>query len=237
MKNKVFARSISAFFCMVLILFSFPLSNISALSEDKENAIILLSQRLDLPVNEVREKLHFNDNCYLVPLIELKEHKDCLVDIFCNSEESYMKYYLDGKLRSEERVDSVFYNRALYKMWKKADVPTSLTFIVDCDDASVGRFGVGPLCDRKQIDCEVGYAIKKEYSGKGLTSSGLKALINFLKYISSEKSNTYDFTRLRATAKIDNAASNKILSNSGFIKSDALIDDGYGPEVEYFYYF
>jgi len=47
----------------------------------------------------------------------------------------------------------------------------------------------------------------------------------------------YEYNKLRATAKPDNKASNKILNNLNLIKSECLIDDGYGKENEYYYNF
>ena len=47
----------------------------------------------------------------------------------------------------------------------------------------------------------------------------------------------YDLERVRSTAKAENIASNKLLMKNNFTKSKDMVDDGYSPENEYFYYF
>ena len=120
-----------------------------------------------------------------------------------------------------------------HRMWDN-DLPRSLNFIIDCDNTSVGRIAVGPLYNRGAVNAEVGYAIKESHSGKGIVSASVKTLMNLLQYLNDE--GVYNLEKIRATAKKDNIASNKIVIKNNFVKSPEMIDDGYGPENEYFYY-
>lgn len=204
---------------------------------EKEKAVSDLAARLNVSAEDLMEILRVNDDCKLVPLIvDFDEHKNCLIDIFSNSSEDYIKYYLNGNLLPPEQVEQRYYNRSLQRMWESPDV-LSITFIIDYKNESVGRIGIGPLKNRGDINCEIGYAIKQDFSGKKITSSCVKAVLEFLKYLLENKPEEYDFNKLRATAKPDNIASNHILNKLGFQKMDDLINDGYGDENEYFYFF
>ena len=66
-------------------------------------------------------------------------------------------------------------------------------------------------------------------------SNAVKRALELLQFLKDK--GIYDYTKIRATAKPDNQASNKILSNLNFIKSESFIDDGYGKENEYYYNF
>lgn len=205
-----------------------------SISKEKLDGVKVLAEKFDLPFEEILEKLHFKENCYLIPLQKIEEHKNCLLDVFSNANPEYMKYYLDGKLKPLEKVERIFYVNSLKRMWQ-GKIPKSLNFIIDVNNNSVGRIAVGPLYDRGTIDSEIGYAIKEGYSRKGITSEAVKTLIELLRYLI--KSGKYDIEKIRATAKEGNIASNKILQKNDFIKMPDMIDDGYSPENEYFYYF
>ncbi len=203
---------------------------------DKENAIRCLADRLYLSLAEVERVLQVSNDCRLVPLVASEEHKNCLIDIFSNSNKDYMKYYLDGKLRTPEQVIRVYYERALYNLWGTPKA-CSLQFIIEYRNKSVGRIGVGPIRDRGDVDCEIGYAIEQEFSGRGLTTKCVKAILDLMQYMIYAQPKEYDFNKLRATAKRENYPSNHILNKLGFKRSPDLVNDGYGQEYEYFYYF
>lgn len=197
----------------------------------KEQAICDLAKRLGIPVNEIQTILHVSDRCWLIPLIALEEHKLCLIDIFSKSDKNYMKYYLNGKLISPRQVEERFYNRGLYNLWEKPNA-SSITFIIDYDNKSVGRIGVGPIRNRGGVDCEIGYAIKQEYSGKGLTISSVRAVLNLLHYMTEKNSKIYNFKRLRATVSGNNRSSVHILEKLNFKRNGRC-----GKKIEYFYFF
>ena len=212
-------------------------SKVAILSQEKIDGIKTLAEKLDIPFETLLEKLRLNLNSgesYLVPLIETEEHKNCLLDIFCYANPEYMKYYLDGKLKTLEKAELIFFINSLKRMWQ-GKTPRSLNFIIDVNNNSIGRIAIGPLYERRTIDSEIGYAIKEEYSGKGITSEAVKTLVELLRYLI--QSGKYDIEKIRATAKEGNIASNKILQRNGFIKMPEMVDDGYSPENEYFYYF
>lgn len=145
-----------------------------------------------------------------------------------------MRYYLDGRLRSPEDVERIYFTNAMNRMWS-GDLPRSLQFIIDSNNTSIGRIAVGPLRDRGEIDSEAGYALLEEYSGQGIMSRAMSRLLELLGYLVD--TGAYNLKRVRATAKPGNTASNKILMNNNFIKSADMVDDGDSPENEYFYYF
>lgn len=206
----------------------------TVLSEEKLTGIKLLSEKLGLPYEEIKSRLQINENCYLIPLLNFEEHKNCLIDVFANATPQYMRYYLDGKLKTSEKAEQIYFTNSLHRMWDN-DLPRSLNFIIDCDNTSVGRIAVGPLYNRGTVNAEIGYAIKESHSGKGIVSAAVKTLLNFLQYLLDK--GIYKFEKVRATAKEDNIASNKILLKNHFLKTPEMINDGYGPENEYFYYF
>ena len=171
------------------------------LSEEKLSGIKLLAERWRVPYEEVKSRLQINEHCYLISLLNLDEHKTCLIDVFANVKPEYMRYYLDGKLKTPERAEQIFFTNSLHRMWDN-DLPRSLNFIIDCDNTSVGRIAVGPLHNRGAINAEVGYAIKESYSGKRIISAAVKTLMTFLHYLNDE--GLYNLEKNRATAKADN---------------------------------
>lgn len=209
-------------------------SSKSVLSEEKIAGIKLLSERFGLPYEDVKARLKINENCYLIPLLNFEEHKNCLIDVFAKANPQYMRYYLDGKLKTPEKAEQIYFTGSLNRMWSNS-LPRSLNFIIDCDNVSTGRIAVGPLYNGGKINAEIGYAIKENYSGKGIVSAAVKTLLNLLQYLLDN--GIYNFEKVRATAKEDNIASNKILQKNHFLKTHEMINDGYGSENEYFYYF
>ena len=181
-------------------------------------------------------------SCELVIIDGSKEHKDCFMDIFVKEDDEnadkakaeYMRYYLNGKLREKDNVEGWFSRSVenINKSVKENLLPSSITLMIKVNDEIVGRIGLGPLVNGNP---EIGYAIKKEFSSKGITENAVGAALNFLKLLLSSKK--YNFEKLRATAKEENSASRRILSGRGFKEGNEKIDDGYGPECEYFYYF
>ena len=211
-----------------------PAQNEGELSREKLQSIEELARRLGLPFEEVLEHLRFGDDCYLIPLTDSDEHRECLLNLFSRANEDYMRYYLDGRLRSQEDVERIYFTNAMGRMWS-GDLPRSLQFIIDFNNTSIGRIAVGPLRDRRKIDAEAGYALLEDYSGQGIMSRAVACLLGLLRCLVDN--GVYDLERVRATAKVGNTASNKILVKNNFTKSEDLVDDGYSPENEYFYYF
>lgn len=200
---------------------------------DKERFIFELSDKLGIPA----EKFKFNldgKQYDLVPIHDVQEHVECMKDIFVFSNPDYMKYYLSGKLFSEDYVENWI---KFSEMRMQEAFPKSFTFIVYSGDEAIGRIGVGPLKKVDETYPEIGYALKESYSGKGITKAAVKRTLEILKALNEHKSENYDMERLRATAKVDNIASNTILKGLGFKLSDHLVNDGFGEENEYFYMF
>ncbi len=205
---------------------------------DKEiKSISDLAGNLGLPPKKLKSVLLFkvgNKNCALVPICNLKSHKDCFIRIFAKSDSDYMKYYLDGKNRTPKYVFSWFL-RSLSSIGQK--FPKSITFLIKVEDKIVGRIGIGPLRGKKGADAEIGYALEKSHSGQGIMKESVKTALNFLQCLKNDAGKNYKFTRIRATAKSGNVASTSILKSRGFKKSKSKTNDGYGVENEYFYYF
>lgn len=105
------------------------------------------------------------------------------------------------------------------------------------DNKVVGRIGLGPLRNRGGIDTEIGYAIEESYSHQGIMGKAVGTTLTFLRHLRRAENNSYNFKRLRATAKLDNKASNRLLSSHGFVQSKSAIRDTRGAFYEYFYYF
>ncbi len=119
-------------------------------------------------------------------------------------------------------------------MWGE-NLPKSLIFIIYCNGESVGRIAVGPMVDNGGKDSDIGYAIKEKYAGKGIMSSSVQTLLNFLQYLLNNQ--IYDISRVSATAKLDNIASNRILVKNNFVKSEHIVGEEGSQRNEYFYYF
>lgn len=208
-----------------------------ALSELENQSISLLAKNCGLKEQKLRGILHFKASgrsCALVPLCDCNEHKQCFLRLFSYANPDYMKYYLSGQLKSPEYVNGWF-SRSVRSTVR--ELPRSITFMIKTEDKVVGRVGIGPLQNRGGVNAEIGYAIEECYSGKGITKKAVMATLSFLAYLRNSNNKCYRFKKLRATAKVDNKASNHILSSCGFILSKNLIDDGFGPENEYFYHF
>lgn len=210
----------------------------SILTSEEARGVSDLAANLELSAEKLAPILLFkvkDKNCALVPICNIKEHKDCFTRIFSKSDPDYMKYYMSGKLKTEKYVLN-WAARSFANINRK--FPRSTTFLIKVEDKTVGRIGIGPLhSDKGKARPEIGYALEQSYSGQGIMSEAVNTTLNFLKHLRSEKASKYEFTRLRATAKVDNVASNHILLSRGFKKSPALVNDGYGSENEYFYYF
>lgn len=199
-----------------------------------------LSKAIGVTSKDIIDCLKFScskNSCELVIIDGSEEHKSCFMDLFAqennkekNDEKAeYMKYYLNGNLKSRESVETWFSGSV-----KRIDatLPSGITLMIKVNDDVVGRIGLGPLVNGNP---EIGYAIKKDFSSQGITKSAVNATLKFLKLLIN--SGKYKFEKLRATAKEDNIASNKLLSGLDFKKSEDKINDGYGDELEYFYYF
>lgn len=217
-------------------------------STDEDKAINLLANNCGVSVDGLKPILDFTatdksgnvTNCKLVPIYDCQEHKNCFLDIFSKANTKYMKYYLSGKLETENATLSWFASSVKRAKIYPAPSITFLIKIVDNGDM-IGRVGMGPLIKNKS-SLEIGYALKEDYSNNGIMKKAVSTTLNFLQYIKDNGKDKngnqiYEFDRIRATAKPDNIASNHILDSTGFKKSEHLIDDGYGKENEYFFYF
>ena len=213
-------KRISCFILLCVIISVSAICSVYGLSEEKTKELMVFD------INGA--------SCALVPIMNTKEHKECMLSLFANADKNYMKYYLSGKLRSAASTEKWHAHEVNVMKQKK---PRSFVFIIDCDDESVGRIGVGPLHSTKGINGEIGYALKKEASGKGITTAAVKQTLLILDNAHSMPESVYKLKKLRATAKKDNKASNRILQKLGFELKPKLINNGYGPENEYFYYF
>lgn len=251
-----FLHKISAIGMSVFVCISFGLS-VSAvegstptevsesdtLESQERKAIEDLAEHCGLETNELESVLSFKvsekskffgKTCSLVPVCNCEEHLKCFLSVFSEARPEYMQYYANGELKSAKFVEAWF-NRAVKNIGQ--DSPKSTTFLIKVGDNVVGRVGIGPLSDRGKENTEIGYAIEEAYSGEGVMSNAVASAISFLKLLREKGKECYDFTRLRATAKMANEASNRILLRNGFVKSESLANDGYGPKNEYFYYF
>ena len=251
-----FLRKVSAIAASVFVCLSFGLSVSAegdstldavsagtALKDQERKAIENLAEHCGLEISALESALSFKvsekskffgKTCSLVPVCNCEEHLNCFLRVFSEARPEYMKYYANGELKSVESVRAWF-ERAVKNIGQ--DSPASTTFLIKVENNVVGRVGIGPLSDRGKEDTEIGYAIEEAYSGEGVMSNAVASAISFLKLLREKGKECYDFTRLRATAKFDNKASNRILSINGFVKSESPADDGYGPENEYYYYF
>ncbi len=176
----------------------------------------------------------FDKKCCLVPVCDCREHINCFLRVFSYANPEYMRYYLNGKIKSPTEVEA-WVKRAVRNI--SVDSPNSVTFLVKVGDDFVGRIGIGPLANRGKTEMEIGYAIEEAYSGQGIMGKAVGKALSFLKLLRERSKDCYDFVRLRATAKFGNEASNRLLRSKGFILSDSPVDDGCGPENEYYYYF
>ncbi len=211
-----------------------PAQSEGGLSREKLQVIEELARRWGLPFEEVLERLRFGDDGYLIPLMDSDEHRECLLNLFSRANEDYMRYYLDGRLRSPEDVERIYFTNAMNRMWS-GDLPRSLQFIIDFNNTSIGRIAVGPLYDRGEIDAEIGAALLENYSNRGILSRVASSLYGLYRWLVDN--GVYVLQRVRATAKAGNIASNRLLMKNNFTKSEDMVDDGYSPENEYFYYF
>lgn len=204
------------------------------LSREKLQTIEELAKRWCLPFEEVLERLRVGNDCYLIPLTDIDEHRECLLNLFSRANEDYMRYYLDGRLRSQEDVERIYFTNAMERLWS-GDLPRSLQFIIDCNNTSIGRIAVGPLYDRGETDAETGYAILEDYSGQGIMSRAVSSLLRLLHYLMGN--GIYKLDRLRVVTKESNIASNKILEKNRIQKSLHKVGEGSAQRNEYFYYF
>jgi len=92
-------------------------------------------------------------------------------------------------------------------------------FAIVIDNQAVGMAGYVPGTDIERLNAEVGYWIGEEYWGKGIMSSVVKDVINYI----FEKT---EFIRLFAPVFEFNKASMKVLEKNGFNKITILKNAG-----------
>lgn len=173
--------------------------------------------------------------CALVPVQNIDDHKNCMKAIFGKkANKEYMKYYHDGRLSHDNAVEKKVKQEALEM---QHDNPKSFTFVITYGDKSVGKEYVISMRSGRARAPMLGYLIKKEYSGKGITKASAKCLLNIMQCMVNNKDKKYSFTKLRATVAPANKASNAILSKLGFKKSAKTINNKYGKRNEYTYMF
>lgn len=236
---KKFSRAV----CVFALFYGFTSISL-AVTDEQMTYIKELSEKINVPVESFLFDVESSDGegksmvtkkCALVPMQSINDHKECMKAMFgSKGDKDYIRYYLDGNLSDDKSVEK----RVEYSVSRmNGDNPKSLTFIMTYGDESVGRIAVGPITRSDSCVPEVGYAIKKEYSGKGITKSSVECLLKIMQHMVDNEDKRYSFTRLRAVAKLDNKASNAILVGTGFKKSAKKIESSYGEKNEYFYEF
>ncbi len=168
----------------------------------------------------------------LIPMGKGVKYEDCLMNIFCedvadDTKKAYMKYYMGGKLFSKEHVQKVYCRGVLFE----GNKIRSLSLMIAVGDKVIARIGMGPLTGTP----EIGYALEQDYSGKKIISNAVKCVLRLLNFM--RRQGIYNYKKLRATAEPENEPSNRILEKLNFTKSEDLVDDGYGPQIEYYYHF
>ncbi len=212
-----------------------------AVTDEQMSYIEEFSEKINVPVKSFLFDVETRDEngdspkttkCALVPIQNIDDHKDCVKAMFGKSgNQEYMKYYMDGRLSNDKSVENRVKREA---SGMNSDHPPSLTFIMTYGDESVGRMSVVSM---RSEDPRLGYSIKKEYSGKGITKASVKCLLNIMQRMVNNKDERYSFTTLKATVAPANKASNAILSGLGFKKGSKTIDNRYGKRNEYTYTF
>jgi len=226
--------------CIFAFCCSFaPISN--AVTDEQMSYIEEFSKKVNVPVEDflfdVEEKGGESDSpkttkCALVPIQDIDDHKNCVRAIFGRlGNKEYMQYYMGGRLYDDETIEKRVKREA---SGMKSDDPESLTFVMTYGDESVGRMSVVSMCSG---DPRLGYSIKKEYSGKGITKASVKCLLDIMQRMVNNKDKRYSFTKLKATVAPANRASNAILSGLGFKKGAKTINNRYGKRNEYTYMF
>ena len=189
----------------------------------------------DVESNTKEDGSQKTTKCALVPIQNIDDHKKCMKAIFGKQgDKEYIKYYHDGSLSEDNEVEKKVEREALEM---KCNKPKFLTFVITYGDESVGKLYVLSTCSGDKHAPSLGYLIKKEYSGKGITKASAKCALNIMQHMVDNKDKRYSFTKLKATVAPANKASNAILSWLGFKKSAKTIRNRYGKRNEYTYMF
>lgn len=216
-------------------------SGVVLVDEEKSNFVdviksLIKNSKKDVDLKEFINLFIFETSemkLMLIPMSKgLEKHENCLMSLFCedgsdDKKKEYMKYYLGGELFSKEHVQKVYCRGVLFEGNKIRSLP----LMIAVGDKVIARIGMGPLTGTP----EIGYALEQDYSGKKIISNAVKCVLRLLDFM--RKQGIYNYKKLRATAKPDNGPSNAILAKLNFIKSNDKVDDGYGEENEYYYYF
>ena len=193
-----------------------------------------LAKRLNLPEEEISKLLTcqvLGKTVRLIPLEKCPETWELWKSLFVNANENYMKYYAEGKLRTEARA-RYDYNFRLDRLWKR-EKPHSLTFVIEVDGVLAGKTSVGSLVKFSESNLtEIDYVLLEKFSGHGITTKSVGLVIKFLKYLIAE--NKYKLNILRLTAKTSNIASQKVALKNGFKKSENIIINYGSPTFEFF---
>lgn len=228
----------------IFMIFYGLVATTNAVTDEQVSYIEELSAKINVPIEyflfDVESAACGKDlskvtRCALVPVHDIYDHQDCMKAMFGDKgDKEYMQYYLDGHLTTDDIVEQ----KVAYSISRMSgDNPHSLTLMMTYGDKTVGRIAVGPISLGNCVVPEVGYSIRKEYSGKGITTASVKCLLGIMQRMIDNKDKRYSFITLRATSKPTNKTSNAILVGVGFKKSKNKIDDGYGEENEYYYKF
>ncbi len=234
------------FFSVVLVFViscSF-IPNSLAVTDKQMSYIEKFSKRLKVPSecflfdvesNSREDCLPKTTECALAPIQNIKDHKKCMKAIFGDQgDKQYIKYYHDGSLSKNNAVEKEVEREALEM---KRNNPKSLTFVITYGDESVGKLYVLSIRSGGGRAPRLGYLIKKEYSGRGITQASVKCALNIMQHVVDNKDKRYSFTKLKATVAPANKASNAILSGLGFKKSAKTVRNRYGKRNEYTYMF
>ena len=229
--------------CGFTIICSFtPVS--LAVTDKQMSYIEKFSEKINVPFNyflfdvesNVREDgLPKTTKCALVPIQNIDDHKKCMKAILGKQgDKEYIKYYHDGRLSNDNEVEKKVQREALEM---KSSNPKSLTFVITYGDKSVGKVYVLSIRSGDEHVPRLGYLIKKEYSGRGITKASVKCILNIMQRMVNNKDKRYSFTKLKATVAPANKASNATLSGLGFKRSAKTINNRYGKRNEYTYMF
>lgn len=181
----------------------------------KENSIYK-----ELSFEAKSTKVGVSKGC-LIPLDDCEELKRGFISTRAKeyADAEHMRFYMSGNLSSEQNINSLFKYR-VERMWNTP--PKSLYFGIAVEDAKtekysiVGDILVGSLMGGDGDDCVVECVLSKEFSGKGI---GFAAANCFMRLVEKLVLNVEAYTSLKcvkATAKVDNIASNRILEKLGF---------------------
>ncbi|MDR3179618.1 MAG: GNAT family N-acetyltransferase [Holosporaceae bacterium] len=160
----------------------------------------------------------------LVPIAETKTCREFWRTIFSGANPLYMTFYANGGNKTKIEADINFKKR-VSRMWNSKGPPDAMTFISLYNGLPSGEISIGPL-RIFGIYPEVGFITMEKFSHKGVASTNLKLMVNFIRTLVEK--NVYTITHLQATCHPHNTPSSKTLKRSGFqlIKNYSFTNHG-----------